>query len=59
MGYSVRIPLWRGTVKIKSESRLRTRELNKEVPMFRLLSAYVIWEPRKLPQSGQEGQPKG
>ena len=38
MGYSLRIPLWRGTLKIKSKSRLRSRERYGEIPTFRLLS---------------------
>ena len=46
MGYSLHIPLPRGTLKIKSESRLRPRERNGEVPTFRLVSTYVVWEPR-------------
>ncbi len=46
MGYSLRIPLWRGTLKIKSKSRLGSRERYGEIPTFRLLSTYFIWEPK-------------
>jgi len=57
MGYSLRMPLWRGTLKIKSESRLRTRERSGKVPTFRLLSTYFVWEP-KASGSGQTKQAK-
>ena len=46
MGYSLRIPLGRGTLKIKSKSRLRYRERHGEVPSFRLLSTYFVWEQK-------------
>jgi hypothetical protein len=46
MGYSYRIPVWGRTLKIKSESRLRARERSGEVPTFRLLSTYFVWEPK-------------
>jgi len=57
MGYSLRIPLPRGTLKIKSESRLRTRERNGEVPTARFLSTYFVWEP-KASESRQTLQPR-
>ena len=44
MGYSLRIPLWRGTLKIKSESRLRSRERYGKFPVFRFFSTYFIWD---------------
>ena len=57
MDYSYRIPLWGRTLKIKSESRLRARERSGEVPTFRLLSTYFVWEP-KASGSGQTRQSK-
>jgi len=57
MGYSLRIPLGRGTLKIKSKSRLRYRERHGEVPSFRLLSTYFVWE-QKASGSGQPEQSK-
>ena len=46
MGYSLHIPVPRGTVKVKSESRLRPRERSGKVPTFRLFSTYFVWEPK-------------
>jgi hypothetical protein len=44
MGYSVRIPLGFGRLKIKSESRLRTKERAKEVPTWRFGNTWIVWE---------------
>jgi hypothetical protein len=44
-------------LKIKSESRLRTRERSGEVPTFSLFSTYFVWEP-KPSESGQAKQSK-
>jgi len=46
MGYSLRIQLLRGTLKIKSKSRLRSHERDGKSPTFRLFSTYFVWEPR-------------
>jgi hypothetical protein len=46
MGYSFHIPLRRGTLKIKSENRLRSRERFGKVPKFQLFSTYFVWEPK-------------
>lgn len=43
MGYSVHLPLPGGTLKVKSESRLRTRERENEVPVWRFGSTYFVW----------------
>lgn len=44
MGYSLRVPLPGGKLKIKSKSRLRPREAEGKVPMLRFLGLYVIWD---------------
>ena len=46
MGYSLRIPLGFARLKFKSESRLRQREKDGKVPMWRIGSVYIVWEPR-------------
>ena len=46
MGYSVHIPLGVGRLKIKSESRLRQRERDGKVRVWRFGSLYIVWEPR-------------
>jgi hypothetical protein len=45
-GYSFHVPLRRGTLKIKSENRLSSRERSGKVPTFRLFSIYFVWEPK-------------
>ena len=45
MGYSLHIPLPRGTLKVKSESKLRPRERSGNVPTLRLFSTYFVWQP--------------
>ena len=46
MGYSLHVPLWFGRLKFKSESRLRSREKDAKVPVWRYGSLYIVWEPR-------------
>jgi hypothetical protein len=46
MGYSLRIPLGFGRLKFKSESRLRQRERDGKVPVWRIGSLWIVWEPR-------------
>ena len=48
-GYSFHVALRRGTLKIKSENRLRSRERSGKVPTFRLFSIYFVWAPKGLP----------
>jgi hypothetical protein len=57
MGYSLHVPLPRGTLKIKSKSRLRYRERYGEAAAFHLLSTYFVWEP-KTSNSDQTEQSK-
>ena len=45
MGYSVHVPLVFGHLKFKSEGRLRWRELEGAVPVHRLGSVYIVWDP--------------
>ena len=45
MGYSYRFGLPGGTLKVKSESRLRNREREREVPVWRLGPLYLVWQP--------------
>ncbi len=47
MGYSIHIPVFLGTIKIKSASRLRREEQAHLVPMRRIGNAYVVWSRRK------------
>lgn len=44
MDYSVRVPLGFGRLKIKSKSRLRTKERAKEVPTWRVGNTWIVWE---------------
>jgi hypothetical protein len=46
MGYSLRVPLGFGRLKLKSESRLRQREKDGKVPVWRIGSMCIVWEPR-------------
>ena len=46
MDYSLHVPLGFGRLKFKSESRLRRREWHREVPVWRIGSTYIVWEPR-------------
>lgn len=50
MGYSLRVPLPGGLLKIKSESRLRTRERDREVPVFDFLGVFFIWQADGAPR---------
>lgn len=47
MGYSFRIRLPGGRLKIKTQDRLRRRELSGEVRTRRIADLYFVWEPRK------------
>jgi hypothetical protein len=55
MGYSLHIPLGFGRLKIKSESRLRQREKDGKVTVWRFGSMYVVWEPRQK-DTDRDGQ---
>jgi hypothetical protein len=46
MGYSLHVPLGFGRLKFKSESRLRQRERDGKVTVWRIGFLYVVWEPR-------------
>src|SRR5271155_4843618 len=46
MGYSLHVPLAFGRLKFKSESRLRQREKDCRVTVWRFGSLYVVWEAR-------------
>ena len=48
MGFSYRLHLPRGTLKIKSESRLRTRERFRDVPVMKVGFAYFVWERKPV-----------
>jgi hypothetical protein len=43
MPYSVHIPLWFGTLKIKSENRLRSKEKDGRLPVWRIGDIYFVW----------------
>lgn len=43
MPYSVHIPLWFGTLKIKSENRLRSKEKDGRLPVWRIGDTYFVW----------------
>ncbi len=58
MGYSLHIPLPRGTLKVKSESRLRPRERSGNVPTFQLFSTYFVWQ-QNASQSGNKAIEEG
>lgn len=47
MGYSYHVPLRSGTLKIKSESRLRGRERDREVPVWKFAGVYFVWQPKQ------------
>jgi hypothetical protein len=46
MGYSVRVPLWFGQLKIKSESRVRSLERYGVVPSIHIGQTWIIWQSR-------------
>ena len=49
MGYSIHVPLPGGKLKIKSRNRLRSRELNGDVPTLRIFDVYFVWEAKAKP----------
>jgi hypothetical protein len=46
MSYSLHIPLWFGLLKIKSWDRLRSRERDRHLPVWRLGDMYLVWIPK-------------
>jgi hypothetical protein len=46
MSYSLHIPLWFGVLKIKSWDRLRSRERDRHVPVWRIGDMYLVWIPK-------------
>jgi hypothetical protein len=44
--FKVRLP--RGTVKVKPFSQLRRRELDREVPVWKIGGLFVVLAPKKL-----------
>jgi hypothetical protein len=56
MGYSVHIPLPRGTLKVKSESRLRPGERSGKVPTLRLFSTYLVWQQNVAQPTERKGE---
>ncbi|MCB1545459.1 MAG: hypothetical protein KDJ30_14620 [Rhodoblastus sp.] len=57
MGYSLHVPLPGGRLKIKSKSRLRSREAEGKVPVKKLLGLYLIWESREERERIEREQP--
>ncbi len=57
MGLSLRIPLGRGTLKIKSKSRVRPDEIKRRLPTLNLLGLYIIWDNGRSQNSDREAPP--
>jgi len=57
MGYSLRIPLPGGKLKIKSKNRLRPREVERKVPVLQLLGVFLIWESKEQEKIDRGGPP--
>ena len=57
MGLSLRIPLGRGTLKIKSKSRVRPDEIKRKLPALNLLGLYIIWDNGRSQNSNREAPP--
>lgn len=57
MGLSLRIPLGRGTLKIKSKSRVRPDEIKRKLPTLNLLGLYIIWDNGRSQNSDREAPP--
>ncbi|MFO1168015.1 MAG: hypothetical protein U1E19_07860 [Rhodoblastus sp.] len=57
MGLSLRIPLGRGTLKIKSKSRVRPDEIKRKLPTLNLLGLYIIWDNGRSQNSNREAPP--
>ncbi|WP_287233256.1 hypothetical protein [Mesorhizobium sp.] len=51
---TLRIKLLRGTLKVKIYRELRTRELERRVPVLKVGSIYLIWWSDKHGQRGLE-----
>jgi hypothetical protein len=54
MGFSLHLPTGFGRLKFKSESRLRRREKDGKVPVWRYGSLYIVWEPRSKNADGND-----
>ena len=57
MGLSLRIPLGRGTLKIKSKSRIRPDEIKRRLPTFNLLGLHFIWDNGRSQHTDREAPP--
>ena len=57
MGLSLRIPLGRGTLKIKSKSRVRPDEIKRKLPTLNLLGLYIIWDNGRSQNSDRAAPP--
>jgi len=57
MGLSLRIPLGRGTLKIKSKSRVRPDEIKRKLPTLNLLGLYIIWDNGRSQNSDRNAPP--
>ena len=57
MGLSLRILLGRGTLKIKSKSRVRPDEIKRKLPTLNLLGLYIIWDNGRSQNSNREAPP--
>lgn len=44
---SIRIPLFFGTLKIKTRDRLRREEALRKLPILRVGSLFVVWARRR------------
>lgn len=53
MSFSYRVHFPRGTLKIKSESRLRTRERFRNVPVLKVGFAYFVWERKPVARTAK------
>ncbi len=57
MGYSLRVPLPGGKLKIKSKGRLRPREADRKVPLVNFFGVYLIWESREQDRKDRRDAP--
>ena len=57
MGLSLRIPLGRGTLKIKSKSRIRPDEIKRKLPTLNLLGLHFIWDIGRSQNSDRNAPP--
>ena len=57
MGISLRIPLGRGTLKIKTKNRVRPGEIKRNLPKMKILGLYFLWDDGRTVDGDREAPP--